>query len=108
MTRPETLKLWTERLQRFEKAHATVAQFCKAEGISQPLFYKWKRKLTSPPDKVTSAIAKFVPVALQAEPDQLDTPLSRTTMTIELPGEICVRFEMPAQTQQADSSGPRS
>ncbi|WP_431192425.1 IS66 family insertion sequence element accessory protein TnpA, partial [Rhodopirellula bahusiensis] len=42
MTRAETANLWTERLQRFEQAQMTVAQFCAAEGVSQPSFYNWK------------------------------------------------------------------
>ena len=47
MTRSETANLWMERLQRFKQAQMTVAQYCAAEGVSQPSFYNWKRKLRS-------------------------------------------------------------
>ena len=36
---------WTERLQRFEESQQTVAEFCKAEGVSEGSFYQWKRRL---------------------------------------------------------------
>ena len=36
---------WTGRLLRFHKSDVTVAQFCQAEGVSQPSFYQWKSKL---------------------------------------------------------------
>ena len=110
MSRPETVKLWTERLQRFEQAHTTVAQFCKDEGVSQPSFYKWKQKLKSPQLHRTGSVARFVPVALpspslQANQNQLSTSLGHTTTTIELPGGIRICIETPAPTQHTNSSG---
>ena len=36
---------WTERLHRFEESQQTVAEFCKAEGVSEASFYQWKRRL---------------------------------------------------------------
>ena len=38
---------WTERLERFAKSGQTVSEFCRAEGVSAPSFYQWKRKLGS-------------------------------------------------------------
>lgn len=45
--RPDSAKLreWNNRLQRFEKSSQTIADFCRAEGVSQPSFYHWKRRL---------------------------------------------------------------
>lgn len=37
---------WSSRFQRFEKSSQTVAEFCRAEGVSQPSFYHWRRRLT--------------------------------------------------------------
>lgn len=37
---------WSGRFQRFEKSSQTVAEFCRAEGVSQPSFYQWRRRLT--------------------------------------------------------------
>jgi hypothetical protein len=36
---------WTERLERFAKSGETVSEFCRAEGVSSPSFYQWRRKL---------------------------------------------------------------
>lgn len=38
---------WTERLSRFAQSNRSVAQFCEAEGVSSPSFYKWRQKLRS-------------------------------------------------------------
>ena len=45
--RPEPSKRqeWGARFQRFERSSQTIADFCRAEGVSQPSFYYWKRRL---------------------------------------------------------------
>ena len=42
---PRKVDEWTERLLRFRNSDATAVQFCRDEGVSQPAFYQWKRKL---------------------------------------------------------------
>ena len=37
--------LWRERFSRWEAAGRKTAEFCLAEGVSQPSFYAWRRKL---------------------------------------------------------------
>lgn len=99
MTRAETANLWTERLQRFEQAQMTVAQFCAAEGVSQPSFYTWKRKLRSTHDPKASAVAKFVPVSFQATLDRPTPAANHASATIELPGGVRIRVEVPTDSQ---------
>ena len=63
-----TRRLWAERLDRFRRANQTVAQFCVAEGISEPSFYVWKRTLAgdaTSPDPVGSTL---VPIRLTVSP----------------------------------------
>lgn len=36
---------WTEVLDRFRASGRSVRDFCAAEGIAPPLFYKWRRRL---------------------------------------------------------------
>ncbi|MCM2374583.1 IS66 family insertion sequence element accessory protein TnpA [Aporhodopirellula aestuarii] len=95
MPRAETATLWTQRLQRFEQAQMTVAQFCAAEGVSQPSFYNWKRKLRSAQDPKAHAVAKFVPVTFQATPERPAPAPNHASATIELPGGIRIRVEVP-------------
>ncbi len=41
----EKLNEWTDRLKRFAKSQQTVSVFCRNEGVSEPSFYHWKKKL---------------------------------------------------------------
>ena len=104
MTRTKTAKLWAERMQRFQQAEMTIAQFCVAEGVSQPSFYNWRRKLQSPPKSVSDTVAKFIPVALPSSPDQARLPTDRTSTTIELPGGIRICVEVPMKSAENRSS----
>jgi len=36
---------WAERLKRYGDCGQTVAEFCRAERVSQPSFYQWKKRL---------------------------------------------------------------
>jgi hypothetical protein len=98
MTQAGTAKLWTERLRRFEQAQMTVAQFCASEGVSQPSFYKWKRRLRTRQDEQAPAVAKFVPVTFQATPDRPVVTQMHANATIELPGGVRIRVEVPSET----------
>ena len=92
MSGTETAKLWAQRLRRFDQAEMTVAMFCASEGVSQPSFYNWKRKLRRP--AVTAKRnppASFLPVKL---PQPVDSASAIVT-TIELPGGIRIRVETP-------------
>jgi len=42
---PMKVQQWSDRLERFESSGQTVVQFCVAEGVSQPSFYQWRKKL---------------------------------------------------------------
>ncbi len=41
----DKMEEWTDRFRRFEQSNQTVARFCQDEGVSQPSFYSWKKKL---------------------------------------------------------------
>lgn len=36
---------WTEVVERFRASGRSARDFCAAEGIAPPLFYKWRRRL---------------------------------------------------------------
>jgi hypothetical protein len=42
---PVKRQQWTQRLERYYGSGQTVAEFCRAEQVSIPTFYQWKRKL---------------------------------------------------------------
>jgi len=87
-----TERLVRERLVRFDQSSQTVAQFCQNEGVSQPSFYQWKKKLASP-NKRPSSRQESSPAAFQAL-EVTSLPLSATTVRlangieIELGGDL--------------------
>ena len=46
----DNIRLWAERLNRFQSSGLTGTRFCEAEGVSEPAFYYWKKKLAVAPD----------------------------------------------------------
>lgn len=106
MPRPETIELWRQRIERFDAANMTVAQFCRSEGVSQPSFYQWKRTIRQMPQQAESPSVRFRPVQVTAaaiednpldaqnpQPEPPAPPIASTT--IELPGGIRIRVEVP-------------
>jgi transposase len=85
-------RVWAERLDRFRRSGQTVAQFCAAEGVSEPSFYVWKRTLTAgaeppgPPPAPT-----LVPIRL--------TPLPAAPIELALPSGTVVRFPADARPE---------
>ena len=107
---------WAKRLDRFDRADVTVAQFCRQEGVSQAAFYNWRRKLRGQPAasqrNQAPPMPRFLPISLAATStvSTASTPppsLPQSRMTIDLPGGIRIRFEVPSGHQQADPSEAR-
>ena len=85
MSRPETVELWRQRLQRFDSASMTVAQFCQLEGASQASFYKWKKTLRElsqqPSPRPAKAEVSFVPLRLSAGGNSKNPGASQSDLT---------------------------
>lgn len=81
-------EIWTERMARYRDCSLTVREFCAREGVSQPSFYQWKRKLAECPSPAVS----FVPVSFQHSS-------SVSLATVKLPGGAEV--ELSAQVDSA-------
>lgn len=102
---PQTADAWNERFGRFQATDMTVAQFCQSEGVSLAAYYYWRRKLRNSPkpsDPSTRTISvprrqpAFLPVALAANSDaRIAAPSA--AMTIEMPGGIRIRLEVPME-----------
>jgi hypothetical protein len=102
---------WSRRFERFHRSGLTVAAFCQAERVSQAAFYQWQRKLRSeiadsPNDSPSPPPVKFLPVSLVTDEPRraplLNDQAGRSAaehrfaaMTIDLPGGISIRFELP-------------
>lgn len=119
MSRSETAKRWQQRLRRFASSQMTVAQFCQSEGVSQPSFYQWKKKLRQPPtdaeSKAAQSTVQFMPLRLSAESTNQIAPKSDehaapavASTTIELPGGVRIHVEVPMNRQPGQHVEERS
>ena len=63
-----TRRRWAERLERFRRSGQTIAQFCAAEGISEPSFYVWKRTLAGAAASPIPDAPALVPIRLTPSP----------------------------------------
>lgn len=99
MQRSAAARLWADRMRRFEADDRTVTQFCLDEGVSQPSFYQWRRKLkersSGPDDRRPIGNARFLPVALPTAPTAgVDVHPAPAVATIEMPGGVTIRVEV--------------
>ena len=106
MSDPKLPTFGGERLRRFASSQMTVAQFCLSEGVSQPSYYYWKKKLRELPSdaklKAPVTDLQFMPLRLATasanqiipESDEQAGPALAST-TIELPGGVRVSVEVP-------------
>ncbi len=74
---PTKVRLWTVRLDRFEKSAQTVTQFCESEGVSQPSFYQWRKRLKGA-GKRSGGEAGDEPVGVGAAPSPAFKPVQLT------------------------------
>jgi hypothetical protein len=55
---------WRMAIETWESSGLPVRQFCKLEGLSEPSFYSWRKKLTVQDSKDTSEPSAFIEVAM--------------------------------------------
>ena len=87
-----TRRLWAERLDRFRRANQTVAQFCAAEGVSEPSFYVWKRTLAGAAPSPDLDRPTLVPIRLTTSP-------AGTPIEVVFPSGTVMRFPLDARAE---------
>ena len=60
----EQQKFWEMAIETWQSSGLPVRQFCRQEGLSEPSFYSWRRKLKNNKPKDKSAPSDFVEVYL--------------------------------------------
>lgn len=92
MSDPVKAAQWRQRLERFGCSSASVARFCRREGVSIASFYHWRKKLavkTRPP----ATPRRRDPQACAFKPLSI-TGASSPVVAVHLPGPA--RLEVPA------------
>ena len=97
--KPDVAKLreWSERFQRFAKSSQTVADFCRAEGVVQPSFYYWKRRLTGSSQRRQSVKGggRSAPAAHPSASFRsvvITPPADGASVKIQLPGGVVIEM----------------
>src|SRR3954462_9589426 len=77
---------WRTVLARWQRSALSVRAFCQAEGVSEPTFYLWRRKL----DRNQPKPPAFLPVHIVSEGDE--PPMIRG-IEIVLANGRCLRVQ---------------
>jgi hypothetical protein len=69
-TRAEVAERWRDRLNRWRRLGCSISEFCEREGISQPSFFQWRRRLQGelPTARRRGVGRAFVPIEVVANP----------------------------------------
>jgi hypothetical protein len=81
---------WADRLSRFDQSGLTVAKFWKNEHCSMASLYQWRSKLR----RERSTAPTVVPAKIVDAADPSSSP--QATASLDLPGGIRLRIEVPA------------
>jgi hypothetical protein len=108
---PSTAAVWRERLARFGECQLTVKEFCRREGVSEPSFYHWRKRLDrgrtvakqtrrsgGEPTKAIKSLP-FLPVKVSSAGDDCHTAFNAAWAEVELPDGL--RIRVPATHSEA-------
>lgn len=90
-------RLWRERLRRWRRSGQSVSEFCWHEGVSEPSFYQWRKRLKRDQGGSRPATAAvFVPVEVVdasavARPSGVSAGQAEMLVEVVFPGGVTVR-----------------
>lgn len=84
--------MWRQRLERFAGWTGTVAEFCRREGVAQPTFYQWRKRLRLAGEPATGGAAKGLPGARVADEAK---PRRAPFVELSLAAPAAVEIELP-------------
>jgi len=78
--RESAVALWRSRLAKFRKSNLSVAEFCRQEGLSNPSFYQWRKRLGEG----------------AARSEQVQTPVKTSALVpVKVSSSLFVEIEFP-------------
>jgi len=110
---------WIERLRRFQKRPGNAAEFCRAEGVSMAILYRWRQRLadTVPglvpapgapvPTQIPRQPASFAAVRIRSEPptDTVLRVILPNGTRLEVPGRDPEVRKRPVEPRPPDPAG---
>ena len=99
--------VWRKRWARFESSSLTVAEFCRREGVSQPTFYQWRKRLRRERGQAVPLRAPEADVATRRRMDASGGQAAFVELALACPGVVelelpnGVRVRVPADREAA-------
>ena len=85
---------WRDRLRRWRDSGQSVREFCWREGVSEPSFYQWRKRLKRDHGRAAN-VGVFLPVEVVDSPGGAQSAgsasLAGMLMEVVLPGGVTVR-----------------
>ena len=94
--------VWRNRLARFRRSHLTVAEFCRREGVSNPSFYQWRKRLDPSESRASAGRHRQRSATTHGDPASPFVPVtvvSSPMAEIEFPNGV--RIRVPADSAKA-------
>lgn len=85
--------VWRKRLARFQCSNLTVAEFCRREGVSDPSFYQWRKRL-QPGERAPQQRRQQDQATTDAKQARCFVPVNVSGLNaaeIELPNGVTIR-----------------
>jgi hypothetical protein len=67
----ERRELWRQRIAQQEKSGQSIRRFCDEQGLSEPAFYAWRKRVRSESQPVRFALVETKPEAETVPPIEL-------------------------------------
>ena len=89
-------QFWQMVLETFKSSGLSVRQFCNQEGLSEPSFYSWRKRLTktqtSDVDKEEAPTETFIQVSMPKAESRCLKLVFASGHTLQIPSEIDSAF----------------
>ena len=99
---PELRQWWRELIDSFDSDRATVAEFCRRQGVSSASFYAWRRKFADVAAGESQQPAGYSPAFLPVRVVDRNGPdvglAEADRVQVHLPGGI--RVDVPSHERE--------
>jgi len=89
-------QFWQMVLETFKSSGLSVRRFCRQEGLSEPSFYSWRKRLseqeTSGPQKVPPQPESFIQVSMPPVKSEVLELILASGHTLRIPSAIDREF----------------